>query len=112
MASTNKQFCNAVSMKRSTVMQVKLDRLVDDEDPDDVGWYAEWGIRDDSVGTEDSAEDLRELVAGIASDVHRWTPQYDVTIEWLIGGDAPEGSTVEKEIARLGVTLPRHLSVR
>ncbi|MCT2107786.1 hypothetical protein HMPREF3086_15640 [Dietzia sp. HMSC21D01] len=99
-------------MKRSTVMQVKLDRLVEDEDPEDVGWYAEWGIRDDSAGTEDSAEDLRELVAGIASDVHRWTHRYDVTLEWVIGGDAPEGSTVEKEIARLGVTLPRNISVK
>lgn len=99
-------------MKQSTVMEVKLDRLVEDDDPEDIGWHAEWGIRDDSGATEDSAEDLRELVAGIVQDVSRWTNRYDVTIEWSIGGDAPEGGTVAKEIDLLGVTLPQRISVR
>lgn len=98
-------------MKRNAVIEVKLERFAEDDDPEDTGWFAEWGIRDDSAGTEDSAESLHDLVASITQDISRWTDRYDVTIEWSISGDTPEGSTVENEIRRLGVTLPSRITV-
>jgi hypothetical protein len=45
------------------VVEVELFRTVSDEGTDDmnVTWGAEWGLRDDSSGVEDSSEDLAEL---------------------------------------------------
>ena len=39
----------------------------DDED-EPVSWSAEWGLRDDSVGTEDSNEDMHQLIRDIIED--------------------------------------------
>lgn len=93
-------------MKRAIVIAVDLERYVDEDDPTDTGWFAEWDVQGDSSGVEDSQETLRELVDAIVDDVRSWTDRYEVTLEWKIGGDAPEGSTVEDEIRRLEVTLP------
>jgi hypothetical protein len=51
------------------------------DDPSDVTWTATWGLRDASVGTEDSSEDLAELVTSILADARLLGDQYDVRIE-------------------------------
>lgn len=96
-------------MKRAIVIAVDLERYVEEDDPTDIGWSAEWGVREDSSGVEDSQESLRELVDAIVDDVRTWTDRFDVALAWNIGGDAPAGSTVEDEIHRLGVTLPSRI---
>lgn len=50
------------------VLEVDLGRYVALDDPTYVSWVATWGLREDSVGTEDSSEDLAELVSGIVED--------------------------------------------
>lgn len=98
-------------MKRERVVEVELNRTVFDDDPDDVyvSWHAEWGLRDDSTGTEDSSEDLAELVAAVLEDLRPMTDRYTVRLEWTVDGDPPEGTTIEAEIAGLGVQLPNEV---
>lgn len=90
------------------VVEVELNRMVFDDDPTDtyVSWHAEWGLRDSDVGTEDSSEDLAELVEAVLVDVRSMTDRYPVRLEWTVGGDPPEGTTIEAEIGELGVRLP------
>jgi hypothetical protein len=96
------------AVKRERIIDVELNRTLFDDDPADVcvSWHAEWGIRDDSVGTEDSSENLAELVAAVLEDLRSMAERYTVRVEWTVSGDPPEGSTVEAEIASLGVALP------
>ncbi|SFW11459.1 hypothetical protein [Amycolatopsis australiensis] len=98
--------------KRERIIDVELNRTLFDDDPADVyvSWHAEWGIRDDSTGTEDSSEDLAELVAAVLEDLRSMAEHNTVRVEWTIGGDPPEGSTIEAEIAALGVTLPNEVT--
>ena len=64
------------------------------------------GLHDDAVGTEDSNEDVQQLIYDIVEDARRWTDRCDLTIEWELSGDAPHGRTVEDVLSKLGVTLP------
>ena len=68
--------------------------------------FAEWGLRDDSTGVEDSNEDLQQLNDDLIEDGGRWTDRYDLTIEWELSGDAPPGKTLHDMVAEAGVTLP------
>ena len=103
----------ALGLRRPRVLEVELTRLVDDdaEDGDDpVTWHAEWALRDDSVATEDSGQDLGELIDGVTEDAAaQWGSRYDLTIEWELNSAdrLPEGQTIEGIIEGLGVTLPR-----
>lgn len=89
-------------------MEVELNRTVSDGDPTGtyVSWHAEWGLPGSNSATEDSRDDLAELVAAVLRNVQGMTDRCTVRLEWTIGGDAPEGSTIEAEIAELGVELP------
>lgn len=80
----------------------------DEEEP--VSWSAEWGLRDDPVGTEDSNEDVHQLINDIIEDARRWTDRYDLTIDWTLSGDSPRGKTVEDMLTELGVTLPEKVT--
>lgn len=92
------------------MIDVALSRLVDDGDPEcEVSWHGEWGLKDDSVGTEDSCSDLDELIGAILEDSQRWRNRFDVHFEWRVSGDRPAGGTIEDEIARLGIELPQRL---
>jgi hypothetical protein len=99
----------ALADRRSRVLEVQLSRV---HFPDDdlgekyTGWSAEWGLRDDPVGIEDSNEDLQQLVNGIIEDARHWTDRYDLTIEWDLSGDAPAGKIVQDMAAEAGVNLP------
>jgi hypothetical protein len=68
------------------------------------------GVRGDSVGTEDSNENLQELVDAIVEDARQWADRYDLAIEWNCSGDAPPGKTVHDIVTEAGVTLPAALS--
>lgn len=97
----------------SRVLEVALDRIVVDDaaDPDPVSWSAAWGLREDSVGHEDSSENLPELIEAILDDARTsWGQRYELRIEWIVGGDAPEGQTVDDAVAATGSTLPSTLS--
>lgn len=98
-------------VKREQVVEVELNRMVFDTDPADtyVSWHAEWGLPDDSVGIEDSSEDLAELVAGVLEDLRPMAERHTVRLEWTIGGDRPDSTTIEAEIAGLGVQLPHEV---
>jgi hypothetical protein len=52
------------AVKQDRVVEVEPNRIVFDDDPAEVyvSWHAEWGLRDSSVSTEDSSEDLAALV--------------------------------------------------
>lgn len=68
--------------RRPRVLEVQLSRFYFPDDEDEpVSWSAEWGLRDDSVGTEDSNEDVHQLIRDIIEDARRWTDRYDLTIE-------------------------------
>lgn len=95
--------------RRPGVADVELHRMVDDEDPTWMGWHAEWGIRGQSVGVEDSAPDLAAIVAGVLDDLRSYRRWDIVRIEWSLGGDKPPGQTVADAVAAAGVTLPNHL---
>lgn len=97
--------------RTSRVLEVELDRIVIDEDEDDpVSWAATWGLHEDSVGHEDSSENLPELIDAILDDARTsWGQRYDLQIEWILGGDAPDGQTVDDAVAAAGITLPRTL---
>lgn len=86
-----------------------MGRYVAQDNAADVTWFATWGLRDDDVGTEDSGEDLAELVSAIVEDAQVWSDRYDLTIEWTVGGDAPPGGSVEEAVAAAGVVLPQTL---
>lgn len=95
-------------VRTSRVLEVELDRIAGDEDdPDYVAWAATWGLREDSVGHEDSSENLSKLVEAILHDARAsWGERYELRIEWIVGGDAPAGRTVDDAIAATGITLP------
>lgn len=96
-------------VRPSRVLEVALDRIVvdDADDPDPVTWSATWGLREDSVGHEDSSENLPELIEAILDDARTsWGGRYELRIEWTLGGDVPEGHTVEAAVAATGATLP------
>ena len=95
--------------RRSHVLDVELSRLhflADEIGGECVTWFAEWGLRDDSTGVEDSNEDLQQLIDDLIEDAGQWTDRYDLTIEWELSGDAPPGKTVHDMAAEAGVTLP------
>jgi hypothetical protein len=94
--------------KQELVIEVELNRIVLDDDPTDiyVAWHAEWGIRDGSMGIEESSEDVAELVACVLSDLRPMTDDYAMKLEWIVGGNPPSGKTVREEIADLSVRLP------
>lgn len=95
---------------RPHVLEVSLSRFYFPCDDEPVSWAAEWGLRDDPVGTEDSNEDLRQLISDILDDARQqWVGRYDLSIEWTLDGDAPPGKSVEDVIAGLGITLPGKL---
>lgn len=98
--------------RRSHVLEVALSRFYfpdDEEEP--VSWAAEWGLRDDPVGTEDNNEDVRQLIEDLLEDARRqWADRYDLSIEWELSGDAPRGKSVQDVLTELGVTLPGKLS--
>jgi hypothetical protein len=96
------------AVKQDRVVEVELNRMVFDDDPAEVyvSWHAEWGLRDSSVGTEDSSEDLAALVESVLSDQRSMTDRYIVRLEWTLGGDPPEGETVDEAVVELGVRLP------
>ncbi|MDT8913631.1 hypothetical protein [Amycolatopsis sp. PS_44_ISF1] len=71
-----------------------------------MSWTAEWGIRDDSPGVEQGSENLGELVAVILDDLRSRACHSIIRLEWTFEGDPPEKTTIENEIARLGVALP------
>lgn len=93
------------------VLEVDLSRLYfpdDEEEP--VSWAAEWGLRDDPVGTEDSNVDVQQLIVDLLEDARRqWADRYDLSIEWELSGDAPRGKSVQDMLTELGVTLPGKL---
>lgn len=94
--------------KRELIIDVELHRgMHDDSYGIYVSWYAEWGVRDDSSGVEDSSEDLAELVEGILEDARRWADRYSVRLVWTLEGDEPDGKTIADAVAELGVTLPK-----
>ncbi len=97
------------AQQRAVVLEVDLGRYVARDDPSDVTWAATWGLRDASVGTEDSTEDLAELVRIILEDAQPLGDQYDVRIEWTLRGDPADGQAVADAIAAAGVTLPGRL---
>lgn len=78
----------------------------DDLGEEYTGWAAEWGLRDDPVGIEDSNEDLQQLIDDILDDARQWTDRYDLAIEWDLSGDAPAVKTVQDIVAEAGVSLP------
>lgn len=97
--------------RRPHVLEVELSRFYFPGDDEPVTWSARWGLRDDPVGTEDSNEDVRQLISDIIEDVRcQWTDRHDLTIEWDVSGDAPPGKTVEDMLAELGVTLPEKVT--
>jgi hypothetical protein len=92
---------------RQRVLDVELCRYIDGDDGEMYAeWQAEWGLRDESVGTEDSSEDLQQLVADVISDARRWTDRYELTVAWTLRGDADAGKTVWDMVTELGVILP------
>ncbi|WP_409496734.1 hypothetical protein [Amycolatopsis sp. cmx-11-12] len=83
-------------MKHERVIDIELYRTVfNDPGETYVSWGAEWGLRDDSVGTEDSSED----VAAVLEDLRLLADCYTVRLEWQLGGDPPEGKTVADAVA-------------
>lgn len=92
--------------RRPHVLDVELSRFVDDEEPDYVTWAAEWGLRGGAMGIEADSEDLQEIVDAVLEEAETWTDQFDLRIEWTLGGDAPEGQTVEQAVAATGIKLP------
>jgi hypothetical protein len=101
----------SASTSNKRIIDIELNRIVLDDDPSDiyVAWAVEWGIRDDSVGTEDNSEDLAELVEGVLSDLRSMAEDYELELEWIVGRDPPAGKTISAEIADLGVKLPSTL---
>ncbi|MGX7829818.1 hypothetical protein ACTG9Q_32530 [Actinokineospora sp. 24-640] len=78
-----------------------------EDDPTEVSWMAEWGLRDDSMG----GEDLAEFVATIVEDARRlWSDRYKLTIEWTLDGDPLPGGIVQDAVTAAGVTLPTTVS--
>ena len=97
--------------RRPRVLEVQLSRFYFPDDQDEpVSWSAEWGLRDDSVGTEDSNEDVHQLIRDIIEDARRWTDRYDLTIEWTLFGDSPRGKTVQDMLTELDVILPEKIA--
>uniref|UniRef100_UPI003F496B6E hypothetical protein n=1 Tax=Amycolatopsis sp. CA-096443 TaxID=3239919 RepID=UPI003F496B6E len=98
--------------KRERVVDIELYRLVIAYSPAEVevSWSAEWGLRDDGIGTEDSSEDLAELVDAVLEDLRPLAERYTLRLEWELGGDPPKGKTLEEAVAEWGVTLPETLS--
>jgi hypothetical protein len=93
--------------RRPHVLEVQLSRFsFPDDEEEPVTWSAQWGLRDDAVGTEDGNEDVQQLIYDIIEDARRWTDRYELSIEWELSGDAPHGKTVEDVLSELGVTLP------
>lgn len=91
------------------VVEVELNRTVIDDGPGEaeVWWCAVWGLRGDSSGTEDSSDDLAGLVAAIINDLQLGLgSRYVIRLDWMIGGDPPDGERVEDAITELGVRLP------
>ncbi|WP_410646522.1 hypothetical protein [Amycolatopsis sp. cmx-4-54] len=100
-----------VEMRREQVVDIELYRLVIAYSPAEVevSWSAEWGLRDDGIGTEDSSEDLAELVAAVLEDLRPLAERRTLRLEWELGGDPPKGTTLEDAVAEWGVTLPQTL---
>lgn len=97
----------SLGVKRERVVDIELYRTVfDDPGETYVSWGAEWGLRDDSVGTEDSNENLAELIDAILEDLRPLAERYTLRLEWDLDGDPPEGKTVADAVAEWGVTLP------
>lgn len=89
------------------MVDIELYRTVfDDPGETYVSWGAEWGLRDDSVGVEDSNENLADLVADILEDLRSWTDRYSLRLEWDLSGDPPDNGTVADAVAEWNVTLP------
>ena len=84
----------AGDIQRTRVLDVELYRFVDPDDPAYMSWSAEWGMRDDSQGGEDSNENLQKLVNAVIEDARHWTNQFDLRIEWTLNGDPPPGGTI------------------
>lgn len=99
-----------VPPKSPHVLEVQLSRFHFPGEEEPVTWSAEWGLRDDSVGTEDSNEDVQQLVNDIVEDARRWADRYDLTIEWTLSGDTPRGKTIEDILRELSVTLPGNVA--
>jgi hypothetical protein len=103
----------AAPSRRSRVLEVALSRFCfpdDEEEP--VTWVAQWALRHDRVGTEDSDEDLPQLVSDIVEDARRRADSHDLTIKWDLSGDSPSGKSVKDMVADLGVTLPDRVARR
>lgn len=81
------------SAKSPHVLEVELSRFYfPDNEDEPVSGAATWGLRDSSVGTEDSNEDVQQLIRDIIEDARRWTDCYDLTIERELSGDSPPES--------------------
>lgn len=95
--------------KRERVVDIELYRLVIAYGPAEieVSWSAEWGLRDDGIGTEDSNENLAELVEAVLEDLRPLSERYTLRLEWELGGDPPKGKTLEDAVAERDVTLPQ-----
>lgn len=97
-------------VKPVRVYDVELYRNNPIDDGDDVSWYAEWGLRDSSIGTEDSSEDLAELIASIIDDLRGESARFTVHVAWHIDGDPPPEGTIREAIAAENVELPEVLT--
>lgn len=93
------------------VVEIELNRMVFNDDPADtyVTWHAEWGLRGDDVGIEDSNDDLAELVSSVLQDLRQRAERDTLRLEWELGGDPPTGKTVADAVADGGVQLPHAL---
>jgi hypothetical protein len=93
--------------KRPAVVGVWLYRCVDDEDPKSVTWAGEWDLLYQGVGEEDTNyDDLDDLIDDVLEFAERFGKDFDISIEWTIGGDPPPNGTVEDVINALGIILP------
>ncbi|MFE3758830.1 hypothetical protein ACFXO9_31385 [Nocardia tengchongensis] len=105
-----------LTAKQPHVIVASLHRNVDDSEPEPgepaewVDWSCEYELRGERVGIDDSGNpDLHDVVNGVLDYARQWSDRYDITIEWTVDGDPPEGGTVEDAIAALGVTLPTRI---
>ncbi|MFC5140304.1 hypothetical protein ACFPK1_18840 [Actinomycetospora rhizophila] len=84
----------------------ELSSMVDeDSDPPELWWHVECGVDGDSVGGEDSALELREVV-----DTVLGMAQSGQRIRWVVRDDEhrPQGTPSTTEaLAASGVTLPQ-----
>jgi hypothetical protein len=67
--------------------------MVIEEDPGvpEVPWYAEWGLRGSSSGTEHSSADLAEIVEAVLDETRSLTDRYTVRLDWELTGEPPGG---------------------